>query len=103
MDCAHRRLGQELGIQGLELSARGQIEYRADVGNGLTEHELVDLFVAEAPPELDVSPNPEEVDRVRWIDHEALIGEIAVRPLDFTPWMRIYMADHAGAIFGPGD
>lgn len=103
LDCAYRRLGQELGIDGLELSARGQIEYRADVGNGLTEHELVDLFVAEAPAELDVTPNPEEVDQVRWIDHDALIGEIAERPLDFTPWMRIYMADHAGAIFGPSD
>ena len=33
-DCAHRRLDEELGISGLKLEARDQLEYRADVGGG---------------------------------------------------------------------
>jgi isopentenyl-diphosphate Delta-isomerase len=38
--CARRRLREELGITGWRWPA-GQVEYRADVGGGLTEHEVV--------------------------------------------------------------
>ena len=34
--CAHRRLRQELGLEGLDLEHRDQVTYRADVGGGLT-------------------------------------------------------------------
>ncbi len=36
LDCAHRRVNEELGITGLTLEHRGEVEYRADVGNGQT-------------------------------------------------------------------
>lgn len=45
--CAERRLNEELGITGLRCEFRDQIEYRADVGAGLIEHEVVDVFIAE--------------------------------------------------------
>ena len=48
LDCAQRRLGQELGISGLDLTHCGQVEYRADVGGGMVEHEVVDIFRADA-------------------------------------------------------
>lgn len=97
MDCALRRLREELGIEGLALAARGEIEYRADVGGAMVEHECVNLFVGEGRPTL--APNPEEVMETRWLSRAALEAEIAQAPERFTPWLRIYMAEHAGSIF----
>ena len=84
-DCAVRRLAEELGITGLPVAHRDRVEYRADVGNGLTEHEVVDIFLAEAGAGLLVAPNPAEV--------------LAV-PDRFTPWLRIYLSEHSTSIFG---
>ncbi len=99
--CAVRRLRQELGIAGLGPVHRGQVEYRADVGGGLIEHELVEIFLAEAPDDLKVVPNPDEVMAVRWVGFQDLAAEVARRPDEFTPWLRIYLAEHRDAIFGP--
>ena len=91
IDCAARRLHQELGLSGLDLRPAGRIEYRADVGNGLTEHELVEVFVAEAPEALPLSPDPDEVMQTRWIERAALSADIAAEPGRYTPWLRIYL------------
>lgn len=98
--CAVRRLDQELGITGLTPLFRDRIEYRADVGGGLIEHEVVDIFLADAPDDLPVTPNPSEAMAVRWATIDDLHVEIGQTPDIFTPWMRIYMAEHAKAIFG---
>lgn len=99
-DCAARRLREELGVEGLALVPRDRIEYRADVGGGLVEHEVVSLFVAEAWPGLRVRPDPAEVMDLRWVSLDALRAEVAAAPEAFTPWLRIYLAEHAGRIFG---
>lgn len=100
--CAVRRLDEELGISGVDPAWRQQVEYRADVGSGMIEHEVVEIFTVSAPRNLAVTPNPAEVQAVRWLDRAALEAEIEVHPGKFTPWLRIYMADHAAAIFGHG-
>jgi isopentenyl-diphosphate delta-isomerase len=93
--CAVRRLEDELGITGLQPEFRDQIEYRADVGDGMVEHEVVDLFVASATVKtLRLDPNPEEVADTRWVDIYDLAQEVAQNPKMFTPWLRIYLADH---------
>ncbi len=98
-DCARRRIGEELGVS-LPLTLRGEIEYRADVGRGLIEHELVNLFIGEADPNaLALAPNPAEVEATRWVTPDALRAEIAATPDAFTPWLRIYLAEHEGRIF----
>lgn len=97
-DCAHRRLEDELGITGVELSFCQNVEYRADVGAGLTEHEVVDIFVGQVRPDLPLAPNPAEVVETRWVSFDALEQEIAQSPNLFTPWLRIYMAEHRAAI-----
>ncbi len=97
--CAVRRLREELGITGLTVAQRDTVEYRADVGNGLTEHELVDIFVATAPDTLRIEPNPDEVMAVKWVDFHDLSAQVARHPAQFTPWLRIYLADHANKIF----
>jgi len=99
MDCAVRRLREELGINGIAPALAGQIEYRADVGAGMTEHEVVEVFVADAPPDLRITPNPSEVMDLRWITLTDLVTEVADAPARFTPWLRIYLADHRSLIF----
>ncbi|MGQ3486823.1 isopentenyl-diphosphate Delta-isomerase [Roseovarius pacificus] len=97
--CAHRRLRQELGIEGLSLTYRDQVEYRADVGGGLVEHELVDIFTARVEERIVCQPNPDEVMETGWITLEELRQRIAETPERFTPWLRIYLDRHAGQIF----
>ena len=98
--CALRRLGEELGVEGRDLRWRDRIEYRAEVGDGLVEHEVVELFTAAADAGRALAPDPREVMEVRWIDLDALRAEVAAAPGAFTPWLRIYLADHGGRIFG---
>lgn len=98
--CAVRRLNEELGIKGLYPAHRDLVEYRADVGNGLIEHELVDIFLADASADLRVRPNPEEVMSVRWVDLYDLAAEVGRWPERFTPWLRIYLEEHKDRIFG---
>ncbi|SLN32490.1 Isopentenyl-diphosphate Delta-isomerase [Pseudooctadecabacter jejudonensis] len=93
--CAVRRLEDELGITGLYPVYRDQLEYRADVGGGLIEHEVVDLFVAPASQKsLKMDLNPDEVMATRWVDIYDLAAEVARWPDRFTPWLRIYLRDH---------
>lgn len=98
--CANRRLREELGITGLTPAFAGQVEYRAEVGNGLVEHELVDVFLAEATAGLEVAPDPDEVMATRWVDLVHLSAEVLRAPEGYTPWLRIYLADHMARIFG---
>lgn len=100
LTCATRRLSEELGIQNLRLTHRDQVEYRADVGGGLTEHELVDIYTAQAPSDLPVTPNPDEVMATRWMSMSDLLAAVTAQPNLFTPWLRIYLTDHHVKIFG---
>jgi isopentenyl-diphosphate delta-isomerase len=73
------------------LERRGEVEYSADVGNGLHEHERVTMFVGEADAAtLALAPNPDEVMETRWVTPAELAREIAADPAAFTPWFRIY-------------
>lgn len=100
LDCAERRLREELGITGLALCHAGEIEYRADVGAGLIEHELVQVYTARVMPDLSITPNPDEVADTDWINLPALRAVVERVPERFTPWLRIYLAKHLGMIFG---
>lgn len=99
--CAVRRLTEELGIAGLKLEPRGQIEYRAEVGADMIEHEVVDLFLASCKTAPDVVANPAEVMQTAWIDARTLRVALEARPQTFTPWLRIYLRDHAERVL-PG-
>ncbi len=100
LDCARRRLMQELGITGLDPEFRQQLEYRARVSPEMIEHEVVDVFTATAGADLTLAPNPDEVMATRWLAVDDLRAEMADSPEMFTPWLHIYLRDHAGAILG---
>jgi len=98
--CARRRLREELGMTGIALTFRDTVEYRAEVGHGLIEHEVVDIFVGEVPGGAEPRPDPREVMDTIWRPLATLSREVVADPGGFTPWLRIYLRDHAGAIFG---
>lgn len=99
-DCAVRRLREELGITGLWPAFRGRVEYRAEVGGGMIEDEVVDVFVAMAGSKIKVNPDPAEVSQVEWVGFYDLAAEVQRRPERFTPWLRIYLEEHSDRIFG---
>ena len=97
--CALRRLREELGIIGLKIRNVGQIEYRADVGMGLTEHELVDVFLASTTSRPGLLPDAAEVAETAWVTLSALEEDLATHPQRHTPWLHIYLKDHRARIF----
>ena len=99
LNCATRRLREELGITGLNPLHRHSLEYRANVGGGLTEHEVVDIFVARWKNVAEVAPNPDEVSAVRWCEIDDLVNDVSAMPENYTPWLRIYLASHRNRIF----
>ncbi len=101
LNCAYRRLREEMGIDRLLLVPLADLEYRADVGGGLTEHEVVRIFVARARPELAFAPDPEEVAEVAWVDLHDLAARVARHPEAYTPWLRIYLDRHLVSLAGP--
>ena len=100
IDCANRRVFEELHLTGLELKNRGKIEYRADVGQGLIEHEIVEIFTATCSAAPKVTPNPEEVMEIKWLDQIELTNKVETNPDEFTPLLRIYMSKHFEQISG---
>lgn len=99
--CAARRLGEELGFS-VSLTRHQTVDYMADVGNGLREHERVTLFSAAVDRHaIDLAPNPGEVEETRWISHADLFDETAAQPEAFTPWFRIYLDRFPGLSFAP--
>jgi isopentenyl-diphosphate Delta-isomerase len=95
---ACRRLDEEMGIA-CPLLPLSSLVYRADVGNGLIEHEFVHLFGGRWRGA--VLPDPEEVDAHAWRPLRAVQADAAVHPERFTAWFRLYLADAAGDVFKP--
>lgn len=89
-DAANRRMSEELGVT-VPLREVSVIEYRADVGGGLIEHENVHVYRGDVKKsELKISPNPDEVCETRWISIDALSDEMKASPEQFAPWFKIY-------------
>ena len=92
--CARRRLQEELGFT-VPMTRKRVLEYSADVGGGLHEHEQVTMYTGSADRNtLKIVNNPAEVDDTRWISRDELHREIAGEPDKFTPWFRIYAQRH---------
>ena len=98
-ESASRRLDEELGLKTSQLEFRHQTEYRADVGQDLTEHEVVHIFVVniDEKPELDV--NPDEVCAIKWMNIHDLKDHVATNKSLYTPWLQIYLQNHFDVIF----
>ncbi|MCF6446023.1 isopentenyl-diphosphate Delta-isomerase [Nereida sp. MMG025] len=98
-DCAVRRLQEELGITDASVSFADQVEYRADVFQGLIEHEVVDVFVGHVDDTLNIDPNPAEVMDITWVEMDDLAADLESNTARYTPWLKIYMDEFRDRIF----
>lgn len=84
-----RRLQEEMGFA-CRLRKAFHFIYRADLEEGLIEHEFDHVFIGEHNGA--VAPDPNEVADYRWISRADLREEIKAVPHDFTVWFKIALA-----------
>lgn len=85
-EAAARRLMQEMGISA-ELTDMFSFSYKAELENGLTEHEIDHVFwgITDDLPQ----PNPHEVMGYRYIDYASLKEDITSNPGSYTEWFKM--------------
>ncbi len=91
LEGAQRRLQEEMGII-CALKKKFDFIYKADVGQGLIEHELDHVFIGyydENPV-----PNPHEVARYKWLTIKAIQQEIKNHPEKYTEWFKIIFKEY---------
>jgi isopentenyl-diphosphate delta-isomerase type 1 len=84
-DAVTRRLSEELGLApGRMALALPDFTYRAVMDNGIVEHELCPVVVAEVvgTPRL----NPDEVDDATWVSWDRLRERARTEPASLSPW-----------------
>ena len=91
LGAAQRRLVEEMGFV-CDLTHQFTFEYRAELGNGLIEHEIDHVFSGhyEGP----VSPDPGEVAEYQYVEVDELARQIQARPERFTPWLKMVWDDY---------
>ena len=101
MDMAiHRRLREELGLS-CALRFLFKFEYQAQFDTAGAEHELCSVFIGRSND--PVREDPDEILAWRWIEPEALTGEMAGPDAGkFTPWFHLewqrIRSEHSGAV-----
>lgn len=81
---ARRRLQEEMGID-CELTEIFSFVYRANLPNGLIEHEYDHVFFGRYDGQ--PVPNPAEVEDWKWMDMACLEADIKERPAAYSFWL----------------
>jgi isopentenyl-diphosphate Delta-isomerase len=90
-DSARRRLREEMGFD-LPLTPANIVTYKADVTNGLTEHEQVQVYVARVNRvDVEVRLNTHEVSDFAWANVGHLKENALAQPELYAPWFVIYL------------
>ncbi len=96
LDAANRRLFEEMGLA-CELKEVFSFVYRAELDNGITEHELDHVFIGVS--DIIPVPDPEEVRLWRYMAVGALEKDIAAHPASYTEWFKICIKDWKAQLF----
>lgn len=93
VDCAVRRLREEMGIEIAPKKLRVLYAYRyqADFNEQLSEHELNSVMVGE----WDGEPRPDvnEVEEVKWIGWSELVDDVKASPARYADWFVLMVND----------
>lgn len=73
LECAQRRLQEEIGVIGVELQPLYQFQYQAYGNDLFCEHELDQVFMGWF--EGQAEPNPAEVSEVAWVEWPQLVED----------------------------
>lgn len=90
IDAAHRRLMEEMGFS-CDFEKAFSFVYKAEVGQGLVEHEYDHVFIGVSDQE--PSPNPDEVNDWKYIDLDILEIDINENPDKYTIWFQIALEE----------
>lgn len=85
-DAANRRLQEEMGMQ-CELKEAFSFIYKADVMQGLVEHEFDHVFIGTSD-DLPII-NKDEVESFRYDTVENIKADIERNPQNYTAWFKI--------------
>lgn len=83
-----RRLQEELGIS-CEPKEVHSFIYKADVGQGLIEHEFDHVFTGAFSGKPNI--NMDEVEDWKYVTIDFLMDDIRVNPQLYTPWFKIIL------------
>lgn len=93
LQCAKRRLKEELGIERVKLKRVCKFEYQAFCNEKFSEHEMDTVYVGRYDAE--VRPNPDEVKDYIWINWKAFVERIhSAKENDefiLAPWTKILL------------
>jgi isopentenyl-diphosphate delta-isomerase len=95
LEAGKRRLFEEMGFK-CELTEVFSFIYKAELENGLTEHELDHVLVgfSEETPHL----NLEEVSAFKWMSIDEIKADMEQNPSQYTAWFRILIVEHESKI-----
>ena len=91
-DAAHRRIVEEMGFD-CDFEEAFSFVYKADVGQGLTEHEFDHVFIGES--NTLPNPNPEEVDSYKYVNLDWVVQYVKAHPDNYTVWFKIALKEVA--------
>jgi isopentenyl-diphosphate delta-isomerase len=85
---AARRLVEEIGVDGVELTDIGVYSYYAeDPTTGLVEYEYDHVLLGDVPPDARLLVDPDEVADVRWTSVEELNVGLREDLRSYAPWL----------------
>lgn len=90
-NAGNRRLKEEMGID-CAVKPHFHFIYKAQLDNGLTEHELDHVLFGTYDG--TVHPNPDEVMDYKWMDWNELVDDIQINPQRYTAWLQILLTDY---------
>lgn len=90
IDAAHRRIVEEMGFD-CEFEEVFSFLYKAEVGQGLIEHEFDHVFIGKS----DVKPeiNLDEVETWKYVDLDWLTNDVENNPKQYTEWFKIALSE----------
>lgn len=84
---AARRVGEEIGVTGVDLTEVGVHTYRADdPASGRVEHEYDHVLLGRLLPEQPMRADPAEVEQLRWVT-PAQLRSLLTEPTACAPWL----------------
>ncbi len=83
---AHRSLKTEMGFD-CGLTEAFTIIYKADVGNGMIEHEFLHVFFGRRTRNPRINPN--EVNDWKWMNLDEIDNDIKINGNDYSEWLKL--------------
>jgi isopentenyl-diphosphate delta-isomerase len=89
-DAAHRRISEEMGFDS-EFDEAFTFLYKAEVGQGLIEHEFDHVFIGNSDTKPEI--NPEEVAAWKYVDLVWLENDVKENSKNYTEWFKIALEE----------